>query len=311
MAKKPDTPCAGCGKLLWSGGSSLPPGERRCRECRRIAAHCALGHQPCSRCQVVLPISCFSPSAHGVLGSHCRDCQAAYSRDHRQPIEAAPCDDCETPTKRPRTKYGRFCDQCVLARKRSRNLRKNHARRAPQRVSDVTPEYERNLRRDAHRCSLCQVAMTGEAGHPNSKQLDHIVPIGIGGTHTIGNVRIICRTCNLSRPKDGSDLQDHQPTLWAQDPALAMAVAISRHRRQCRDCGDTLRGGRCWTCSPSRARVAISVEVGHEAARMRAGGRKWQDISDDLGLSGAGAAYNIALKHGDSDDVEQWPRPWR
>jgi 5-methylcytosine-specific restriction endonuclease McrA len=40
---------------------------------------------------------------------------------------------------------------------------------------------------------------------PNSKELDHIVPLGVGGTHTVGNVRIICRDCNLRRPKDGSD----------------------------------------------------------------------------------------------------------
>lgn len=37
MARQPDTPCAGCGKLLWSSRTSLPPGQRRCRDCRRDA----------------------------------------------------------------------------------------------------------------------------------------------------------------------------------------------------------------------------------------------------------------------------------
>jgi hypothetical protein len=37
MAKKPDTPCTGCGKLLWSGPRSRPDGERLCRECRSAA----------------------------------------------------------------------------------------------------------------------------------------------------------------------------------------------------------------------------------------------------------------------------------
>lgn len=33
--RQPDTPCAGgCGKLLWGGRTSLPPGERMCRGCR-------------------------------------------------------------------------------------------------------------------------------------------------------------------------------------------------------------------------------------------------------------------------------------
>lgn len=35
MARRPDTPCAVCGKLLYSGKAALPPGERTCRECRR------------------------------------------------------------------------------------------------------------------------------------------------------------------------------------------------------------------------------------------------------------------------------------
>lgn len=35
MARKPDTPCARCGKLLWSGKGVLPAGERTCRSCRR------------------------------------------------------------------------------------------------------------------------------------------------------------------------------------------------------------------------------------------------------------------------------------
>jgi hypothetical protein len=35
MARKPDTPCAECGRLLWSGSTSLPAGKRKCRECRR------------------------------------------------------------------------------------------------------------------------------------------------------------------------------------------------------------------------------------------------------------------------------------
>lgn len=34
MARKPDTPCSGCGKLLWTGKHSLPFAERMCRECR-------------------------------------------------------------------------------------------------------------------------------------------------------------------------------------------------------------------------------------------------------------------------------------
>lgn len=37
MPHKPDTPCSGCGKLLWGGTASLPAGERKCQACRRAA----------------------------------------------------------------------------------------------------------------------------------------------------------------------------------------------------------------------------------------------------------------------------------
>lgn len=36
MSKRPDMPCAECGRPMWRGGTSLPEGEARCRECRRL-----------------------------------------------------------------------------------------------------------------------------------------------------------------------------------------------------------------------------------------------------------------------------------
>lgn len=60
----------------------------------------------------------------------------------------------------------------------------------------------------------CGVRMTDVPYLVNSKELDHIVPINVGGTYTIGNVRIICRQCNQQRPKDGSDYTG-PVTLWA------------------------------------------------------------------------------------------------
>jgi hypothetical protein len=35
VARRPDLPCAGCGRLLWRGAGSLPEGEAKCRDCRR------------------------------------------------------------------------------------------------------------------------------------------------------------------------------------------------------------------------------------------------------------------------------------
>lgn len=66
MAKKPDTPCTGCGKLLWSGGNgSLPAGQRKCRDCRRSSR---AAPQPKPILAVCTCIGCgtqFVPHVHG------------------------------------------------------------------------------------------------------------------------------------------------------------------------------------------------------------------------------------------------------
>jgi hypothetical protein len=100
-------------------------------------------------------------------------------------------------------------------RERARLRLKSHRRHDRERLTDITPEYEMALRVKAKRCPLCDVKMLDEPYLPASKELDHIVPQGAGGTHTVGNVRIICRTCNLARPWDGSDYSG-PVTLWAQ-----------------------------------------------------------------------------------------------
>lgn len=90
-------------------------------------------------------------------------------------------------------------------RRKARERAKTHRRRAVGRYGDVTSDHDRQLRVKAKRCPLCAIRMGDQPYLPTSKELDHIVPLGVGGTHTIGNVRIICRACNLKRPKDGSD----------------------------------------------------------------------------------------------------------
>lgn len=315
MAKKPDTPCSGCGKLLWGGPTSLPAGQRKCRECRRAALSTAT-ERTCGRCKHLVPIESFSPSIQNRSGAWCKACRAEYTRQRdlvRTGRASHPriCDDCGRETSRGATAYGRFCTRCAADRKRTRESRKVSKRRTAQRFTDITAEYERELRRRTRRRILCRTWMTGKPDRPNSKQLDHIIPIVMGGTHTVGNVRIICRTCNLSRPKDGTDLAGHQPTLWAQDlgavEAMSEAPRPARRGPRCR-CGRTMVSGQCPTCPLRSKRKTISPDVGKRAAEMRADGVKWQDISDLLDLGGPGTAYQIATRHGDPDVVALWGR---
>lgn len=39
MPRRPDVPCTGCGKLLWTGTGSVSPDERKCRECRKTHSY--------------------------------------------------------------------------------------------------------------------------------------------------------------------------------------------------------------------------------------------------------------------------------
>jgi 5-methylcytosine-specific restriction endonuclease McrA len=102
-------------------------------------------------------------------------------------------------------------------RERARLRIKTHRRKDWARLTDITPEYEMAQRAKAKRCPLCRVKLIDRPYLPASKELDHIVPRGVFGTHTMGNVRIICRACNLARPDDGSDYTG-PVTLWAEQP---------------------------------------------------------------------------------------------
>lgn len=81
-----------------------------------------------------------------------------------------------------------------------------HRRRAKEKITDITNIWLGDLKKNSDFCLLCNCKMNVIKYHPQSKHLDHIIPLNIGGTHTMDNVRYICRKCNLSRPKDGSDI---------------------------------------------------------------------------------------------------------
>ncbi|HUS51439.1 MAG TPA: HNH endonuclease signature motif containing protein [Candidatus Paceibacterota bacterium] len=55
-------------------------------------------------------------------------------------------------------------------------------------------------------CPLCDCEMNDIFNSPNQFTLDHIIPICCDGKHSEENIRIICRDCNIKRPKDGSDI---------------------------------------------------------------------------------------------------------
>jgi 5-methylcytosine-specific restriction endonuclease McrA len=93
---------------------------------------------------------------------------------------------------------------------RKKNARKylnlTHKRRAKLKITDISIEWLNKLFYKTKKCSLCKCKLDNNGKkYPNGKQIDHIIPLSVGGEHMKYNVRIVCMKCNLERPKDGSD----------------------------------------------------------------------------------------------------------
>lgn len=88
-------------------------------------------------------------------------------------------------------------------------MKESHARRR-KRIKDQSGEpYEfwevvAKCTEDGElKCGICGVTIE----RVRNAHKDHIIPIAEGGKDELENVRITCSECNLSRPKDGSDVK--------------------------------------------------------------------------------------------------------
>jgi hypothetical protein len=196
-------------------------------------------------------------------------------------------------------------------------------------VSDITARQEAEMRRKARNCPLCKVRMVSEPNLPASKELDHILPIAMGGTHTLGNVRIICRRCNQRRPKDGSDYTG-QLTLWAQGPVpvgrpdgranrltcrkglhpwAPENITIQAGKKLCKACLDAKERARtdlhqcaCGAMFAAPGRTAMCpgciAAAAKRAAELHAGGLTWAEVASQTGYQSATGAWYAAKRIG-------------
>lgn len=75
----------------------------------------------------------------------------------------------------------------------------NAKRRAGEKDTDITSDFIQALKEETTHCELC-------GNEIDSYHLDHIIPLAIDGPHITSNVRYICSSCNLKRPRDGRDI---------------------------------------------------------------------------------------------------------
>lgn len=273
-----DAPCAGCGVVLPGTAKSLPAGERRCHSCRRSAWE----QRQCSVCGQVFATT--SQRRRDTCSEQC----ACAARVAATPVrEWGVCQRCGRNTRPGRDLCHRHTPR-PGGRSPSRRIRKEALRH-----TDVTAEYVERLVAASRNCPLCGVVMVAESHRPDSKEVDHIVPLNVGGTHTVGNLRVICGRCNRRRPKDGSDYEG-PVTLFAQ---VSLDLLPARTRPAARRCsvGHRVEGsGGCVECQRVEAARRGRQERQRQALAMRARGARWQEIAAALGYRNASGAYHAA-----------------
>lgn len=200
--KEPDTPCSGCGEVMWStkSGASDP----KCRDCRQKArlrrcAHCgdAFLAERASREAKFCSRDCFSAARKGA------------PRDPLTYKNARPCADCGAGVlgspNPPR------CVPCLRARQASPSAKahltelyrdKCRRRRALKRGA-VSERYTTTeiAERDGFVCQLCSepVVMSTPYPDPWSPSIDHRIPLARGGDDTKANVQLAHRICNIRK----------------------------------------------------------------------------------------------------------------
>jgi len=98
----------------------------------------------------------------------------------------------------------RYCSsQCRQDAKNAQQSGSTHSKRA--RKYGVASEHikkERVFEADGWRCYLCGCETPRElmgSIESNAPELEHVIPLSKGGTHTKDNVRCSCRACNLNK----------------------------------------------------------------------------------------------------------------
>jgi 5-methylcytosine-specific restriction endonuclease McrA len=211
IQSQPAVTCEFCGKAFKKNR-----GDRFCsRHCqarlrgreRRIAAYgadvCPLPYRKCRHCGVEFYHR--GSVRTGFCGDKCRKGAARFSYERAlrkaNPLIERRCVECGVNFD---TSYSRSV--CCSRRCQRRRIRKLHPReknhRARARRLNVEYEYVNPFKvfsRDRWRCQLCGMRTPKKLRGttlPGAPELDHIVPLSVGGSHTYSNVQCACRKCN-------------------------------------------------------------------------------------------------------------------
>lgn len=114
------------------------------------------------------------------------------------------CDQCGTEfnTSESKGPTKRCSDECRRTAKRAQR----RARLKGAFVEDV--DRDAIFQRDGGKCGICGEAILTDVGHlhPLSFHVDHVIPLALGGEHSMANCQAAHRQCNV-RKRDQADFK--------------------------------------------------------------------------------------------------------
>ena len=158
----------------------------------------------CSRCEIIKTIDLFSKDSYRKTGfsNNCKQCRQEYNLKNKDKNNKA-CREWHKKNKdkaNARRKQWNI-DNSEKAKLKDRNYaannpevgrNKNNLRRARVLSNGAYRIYKNELKKlYAQSCFYC--------GSKDEIQLDHVIPIAKGGSHSIGNLVPACRKCNLEK----------------------------------------------------------------------------------------------------------------
>jgi 5-methylcytosine-specific restriction endonuclease McrA len=124
----------------------------------------------------------------------CRECQASMTVRRTAGGHARMCEGCKAAKRKQMASQYRASPAGRAARTRMKALRRARIEIAAEAIDPFVV-----FTRDKWTCQLCGVTTPRKLRgtyEPTAPELDHVVPLALGGSHTWGNVQCACRRCN-------------------------------------------------------------------------------------------------------------------
>jgi 5-methylcytosine-specific restriction endonuclease McrA len=155
----------------------------------------------CTKCGETKTLDEFYSQKTGKDGrrSQCRVCVKAYRKDNAEKRAVY-----DKQYRKDNTEKTAAYNKQYRQTTKGKAARKNahHKRRTKKREGDVTTAQLLELQQTAKSCYWCGKKLTAKT----QVHIDHYIPLSKGGGHTLSNLVVACKKCNIT--KNSKDPQD-------------------------------------------------------------------------------------------------------